>query len=63
MFLLCFIVLVSCIFFFFLPNQNNLTAVWLRLIGMHNENEMIYPFLQKKSSYIYAFFCFNLFSL
>ncbi len=30
-FLLCygFIVLVSCIFLFFLPNQNNPSAVWI----------------------------------
>ncbi len=34
-----FIVLVSC--FFFLPTQNNPTAVWLRLTGMHNEKTWI----------------------
>ncbi len=35
--LLCFIVLVSCIFSYFFLNYNNPTAFWLRLMGMHNE--------------------------
>ncbi len=60
-FLLCFVVLVSHIFSYFLPNQNNPTEDWLRLIGMHNEKNMIfdffsklsYLFLQMNSSYIY----------
>ncbi len=45
-FLLCYvvIVLVSCIFIYIyiLSNQNNPTAVWLGLIGMHNEKNMIF---------------------
>ncbi len=51
MFLMCFIVL------FFLPNQNNLTAFWLRWIEMHNEKISLkivknsYLFLQINSSY------------
>ncbi len=32
---LCF-VLFSCIYFFYLFNQNNPTAVWLILIGMQD---------------------------
>ncbi len=53
----CFIVLVSCIISFFLPNQNNPTAVWLRLIGMHNEkHDFSYLFLQMNSSYIAQWF-------
>ncbi len=39
MFLLCFIVLVSCICFVFLPNQ--ITRLQFdEIIGMHNEKNM-----------------------
>ncbi len=36
MFLLSFVVLVSCVF---LPSQKTITADLLRLIAMHNEKE------------------------
>ncbi len=39
MFLLCFILLVSFFESYFLPNQKNPTAVWLRFIGMHKKNK------------------------
>ncbi len=40
-------------FSYFLPNQNNPTAVWLRLIGMHNEkHDFCNLFLLINSSYI-----------
>ncbi len=57
MFLLCFVLVVF--FSYFLPNQNNPTAVWLRLIGMHNEKTWLLKivkngvlFLQMNSSYV-----------
>ncbi len=34
----------------FLPNQNNPTAVWLRLIGMHNEKTWFWKFLKTELS-------------
>ncbi len=47
----CFYCVLFCFFFvFFLsPSQNNPTAVWLKLIGMHNE---------KTCFCILKFFCF-----
>ncbi len=62
-FLLCylvFIVLVSCVFSYFLTyNKNNPTAVWLRLIGMHNEET---AFANKLFIYKYTHTLFNNFN-
>ncbi len=41
---------------YFLPNQNNLTAVWLRLIGMHNEQNVIFENGWIRI-YLYFFLC------
>ncbi len=55
-FLLCyhvFIVLVSFICKKNLPNQNNPTGVWLRLIGMHNEKTWFLVKYFLKNCYIF----------
>ncbi len=60
-FLLCIIVFIVYSFSNFVTNQNNQTAVWLKLIGMHNEKNRFFckllrkQFLKMNSSYIYIY--------
>ncbi len=41
-FLLCFIVFIVYYFSNSVTNQNNQTAVWLKLIGMQNEKKRFF---------------------
>ncbi len=46
MFFYYVLLLVSHIFSYFLPNQNNPTEDWSRLIGMHNEKNDFWFFFK-----------------